>query len=40
MPVNDDIQFQAVGLVGQPAIDWQNQPTFQQVVQFPMGRPR
>jgi hypothetical protein len=38
MPVNDDIQFQAVGIVGQPAIAWQNRPTFQQVVQFPAHR--
>ena len=34
MPVYDDIQFTAVGIVGQPAIDWQNRPTFQQVVEF------
>lgn len=33
----DDIQFLAVGIVGQPAIDWQNRPTFQQVVEFPEG---
>ena len=39
MPVNDDIQFQAIGVVGQPAIDWQNRPTYQQVVQFPAHRP-
>jgi len=39
MPANDDIQFEAVGVVGQPAIDWQNRPTFQQVVQFPAHRP-
>jgi acyl-homoserine lactone acylase PvdQ len=37
MPVYDDIQFVAVGIVGQPAIDWQNRPTFQQVVEFPGG---
>lgn len=40
MPANDDIQFEAIGVVGQPAIDWQNRPTFQQVVQFPAHRPR
>ncbi|MBV9039397.1 MAG: penicillin acylase family protein [Acidimicrobiia bacterium] len=38
MPAFDDIGFQAVGLVGQPNIDWQNRPTFQQVVMFPTGR--
>jgi acyl-homoserine lactone acylase PvdQ len=40
MPVYDDIEFQALGLVGQPAIDWQNRPTFQQVIEFPRHRPR
>ena len=35
----DAIQFRALGLVGQPAIDWQNRPTFQQVVEFPRHRP-
>ena len=40
MPVFDAIQFRALGLVGQPAIDWQNRPTFQQVVQFPRHRAR
>ncbi len=40
MPVFDAIQFRALGIVGQPAIDWQNRPTFQQVVQFPSHRPR
>ncbi len=34
MPAYDDIVFQAVGIVGQPAIDWQNRPTFQQVASF------
>jgi acyl-homoserine lactone acylase PvdQ len=29
----DDIRHSAVGLVNVPAIDWQNRPTFQQVVQ-------
>lgn len=38
MPAYDSIQFQAVGIVGQPAIDWQNRPTFQQVVEFPAHR--
>jgi acyl-homoserine lactone acylase PvdQ len=38
MPVYDDIQFQAVGIVGQPALDWQNRPTFQQVAEFPAHR--
>ena len=40
MPVYDDIQFTTLGLVGQPAIDWQNRPTFQQVIEFPAHRPR
>lgn len=40
MPVFDAIQFQPLGLVGQPAIDWQNRPTFQQVVEFPRHRAR
>jgi len=40
MPQYDDIEFQTMGLVGQPAIDWQNRPTFQQVIQFPRHRPR
>jgi acyl-homoserine lactone acylase PvdQ len=40
MPVFDAIQFRALGLVTQPAIDWQNRPTFQQVVEFPRHRPR
>jgi hypothetical protein len=40
MPVYDAIHFRALGLVGQPDIDWQNRPTFQQVVQFPRHRPR
>jgi hypothetical protein len=40
MPVYDAIQFRALGVVGQPAIDWQNRPTFQQVVSFPRHRPR
>ena len=40
MPVYDDIQFSTLGVVGQPAIDWQNRPTFQQVIEFPAHRPR
>jgi acyl-homoserine lactone acylase PvdQ len=40
MPVYDAINFRALGLVGQPAIDWQNRPTFQQVVEFPRHRAR
>jgi hypothetical protein len=40
MPQFDAIQFRALGIVGQPAIDWQNRPTFQQVVEFPRHRPR
>ncbi len=40
MPVFDAIQFRALGVVGQPAIDWQNRPTFQQVVEFPRHRAR
>jgi acyl-homoserine lactone acylase PvdQ len=35
LPALDAIHFAAVGLAGQPAIDWQNRPTFQQVVEFP-----
>ena len=34
MPAYDDIQFASIDIVGQPAIDWQNRPTFQQVAQF------
>jgi hypothetical protein len=40
MPAFDAIQFRTLGLVGQPAIDWQNRPTFQQVVSFARHRPR
>ncbi|HZD66521.1 MAG TPA: penicillin acylase family protein, partial [Acidimicrobiales bacterium] len=39
MPAYDAIHFQAVGIVGQPDIAWQNRPTFQQVVAFPAHRP-
>jgi hypothetical protein len=38
MPAFDAIGFQAIGVVGQPNMDWQNRPTFQQVVSFPTGR--
>ncbi|MDQ1633493.1 MAG: hypothetical protein QOJ32_302 [Frankiaceae bacterium] len=38
MPVYDSIAFRALGIVTQPNIDWQNRPTFQQVVQFPAHR--
>ena len=38
MPAYDDIQFTSIGIVGQPAIDWQNRPTFQQVAEFPAHR--
>jgi acyl-homoserine lactone acylase PvdQ len=40
MPEFDSIGFRALGLVGQPSIDWQNRPTFQQVVEFHRHRPR
>jgi acyl-homoserine lactone acylase PvdQ len=40
MPVFDAIQFRALGIIAQPAIDWQNRPTFQQVIQFYRHRPR
>jgi acyl-homoserine lactone acylase PvdQ len=38
IPTLDEIQFDTVGIVGQPAIPWQNRPTFQQVAEFPDGR--
>ncbi|HEX2030901.1 MAG TPA: penicillin acylase family protein [Actinomycetota bacterium] len=35
------IRFVSIGVLGQPPIDWQNRPTFQQVVEFgPVPRPR
>ena len=40
MPAYDNITFQGVGVVGQPDMDWQNRPTFQQVADFPSHRPR
>ena len=38
MPAYDAIGFRALGIVGQPMIDWQNRPTFQQVIEFPRHR--
>lgn len=38
MPQYDAIAFRQIGIVGQPDIDWQNRPTFQQVVEFPRHR--
>jgi hypothetical protein len=38
MPQYDAIGFRSIGIVGQPDIDWQNRPTFQQVVEFPRHR--
>ncbi len=40
MPLYDQIAFTSVGIVGQPNADWQNRPTFQQVVSFPRHRDR
>jgi acyl-homoserine lactone acylase PvdQ len=40
MPEFDAINFRPLGIVGQPSVDWQNRPTFQQVIQFPAHRPR
>jgi acyl-homoserine lactone acylase PvdQ len=39
MPQYDAIHFRALGIVGQPFPNWQNRPTFQQVIQFPAHRP-
>jgi len=36
----DDIRSNAAGVVGVRPIDWQNRPTFQQVIQFLTHRPR
>jgi hypothetical protein len=36
----DDIRATTAGLVGVRDIDWQNRPTFQQVVSFAGHRPR
>jgi acyl-homoserine lactone acylase PvdQ len=38
MPEYDAIRFLALGAESEPAIAWQNRPTFQQVVQFPAHR--
>jgi len=38
MPDFDAIQLTSVGIVGQPNMDWQNRPTFQQVVEFPASK--
>jgi acyl-homoserine lactone acylase PvdQ len=35
MPQFDNIQYISVGVIGQPNMDWQNRPTYQQVVEFP-----
>jgi hypothetical protein len=35
----DDIEFTRAGIVGQPSFDWQNRPTFQQVVEFGISPP-
>ncbi|MGH9029017.1 MAG: penicillin acylase family protein, partial [Acidimicrobiales bacterium] len=40
MPDYDSISFEATGIVGQPNIEWQNRPTFQQAVSFPSHRQR
>jgi acyl-homoserine lactone acylase PvdQ len=40
MPAYDNITLRTVGLVTEPDLDWQNRPTFQQVVDFPTHRPR
>jgi hypothetical protein len=40
IPASDSIRFRAVGVVGQPEMDWQNRPTFQQVVDFASHRAR
>jgi acyl-homoserine lactone acylase PvdQ len=36
----DDIRAVTAGVIGVRDIDWQNRPTFQQVVSFPAHRPR
>jgi acyl-homoserine lactone acylase PvdQ len=40
MPEYDSIILRPLGIVGQPHLDWQNRPTFQQVVEFPRHRAR
>jgi len=39
MPAFDAIKSRTLGIVGQPDMDWQNRPTFQQVIEFPRHRP-
>jgi acyl-homoserine lactone acylase PvdQ len=39
MPVYDNIEFETLGIVGQPNITWQNRSTFQQVISFTGHRP-
>jgi hypothetical protein len=36
----DNIQFTAAGVIGQTPFDWQNRPTFQQVVEFQSHAPQ
>ena len=36
----DSIYHRPVGAVTQPLINWQNRPTFQQVVEIPRSAPR
>ena len=38
MPAFDSITSETIGLVGQPQMDWQNRPTFQQVISFTSHR--
>jgi hypothetical protein len=38
-PSLDDIQYSVLGVGKVPSMPWVNRPTFQQVVQFPGGRP-
>jgi hypothetical protein len=40
MPEYDSIVLRPLGIVDQPHLDWQNRPTFQQVVEFPRHRAR
>jgi hypothetical protein len=40
MPAYDAINYAGVGVIGQPAQDWQNRPTWQQVADFPSHRAR
>jgi hypothetical protein len=37
-PQYDAIAIRAIGIVGQPDIDWQNRPTFHQAVESPRNR--